>query len=151
GHGSHRAVGVNSTDGLVARVGHKNSAKVVNRDPARIIESRGGPGPVDETGRAVAGDRRHIAAGVNFPNAMVAGVGDVNVARAITRDALRIVELREGSLVVKETRNPVTRDGRHRATGVYTADTVIARVGDVNDIIGGSGQTGEAAEPGRGT
>jgi len=95
---------VSSPHGVVARVGHVDSAQRVYGDSAGAVELRGRSRAVDEPRRTVAGDRRHVAAGVDPAHGVIARVGDVDIARAVNRHALRVVEPGGRPLIVKEVR-----------------------------------------------
>ncbi|MCG3159467.1 MAG: hypothetical protein JMDDDDMK_00456 [Acidobacteria bacterium] len=146
GHRRHIAVGINSANRVIAGVGHVDSAQCVNRHSARAVESRCRTCAVNKSRRAVARKSRHVSAGVNFADAVVAGVGDVDVPRAVNRHALRVVELGEASLIVQKSGRSVARDSRHCAARVNGANAVVACVGHVNNIARPCGNARQIAE-----
>ena len=137
--GDDRSVGKNLADALVIRIGDVQVESRIHGDASgRVQLGAGGQSVVAaESFRPVSRHRgdRSIE---NHADALVRGVGDVQVAGGIHGDALGILQLGAGgrAVVAAVARRPVSRHGGDESIGDL-ADAVVPRVGDVDDAAGG--------------
>src|SRR6185437_2094088 len=88
---------------------------------------------------SVASDGRDLARGVDFPYAVVSGIGDVDVAARIDSDAVNVGDLGAGAgFVIAEIAGiSVSGDGADVSTrGGHHSDAVAVIVGDVDIAVG---------------
>ena len=130
-----RPAGVDLADTVVAGIGEVEVPGAVQPHADGIVELRRGCRPAVPAGalspRArYRGDR---PAGIDFADALVAGIGDVEVARAVQRRASGEVELRRGCrpAVPAEAGGPRSRHRGDRPIGIDPADALVAGIGDV--------------------
>ena len=117
---------------VVARVGDVDVTLLVDGHAAGRVEERGRERlAVGVAGRARAGQRPHLTLLRDDADAVVVGVGDVDVSVFIDRHADRRVELRRAGRAVGVAGR--ARAGQRRDDALFRnfADAVVARVGDV--------------------
>ncbi len=118
-------------DAVVVGVGDDHAPRAVHRHAHRPVELRLRAGAVAPARHAGAGQRRHDAVGRHLADRVVAGVGDVEIARRVQRQARRRVEARRGALPVPEAFGAAGERG-DTAVGAQHADAVVvAAVADV--------------------
>lgn len=135
GQGAHRAVGTDHPDTVVVGIGHVDLALRVHRDAHRCIEAclRG-----HSIGIALftTGQRADLAIGADAADRMVAGVGHVQVALRIGRDARRCIEAGLQRRAINASL-ALPRYGFDAAIGQAAADPVVVTgIGEVDAAIG---------------
>ncbi|OQB91096.1 MAG: hypothetical protein BWX86_02093 [Verrucomicrobia bacterium ADurb.Bin122] len=130
----HAAVGGDPADGGVARIGHVERAVGLRGQRRGEIEQGHGTGAIRRTcARGDAGPGGNGAGGEHeAAHRVVAGVGDVEIARAIECEGLGHVETRGGTRAVRRARLAGgAGQCRHHARRRDAADRVVARIGHV--------------------
>src|SRR5262249_48291342 len=135
GDGDDDAVGQNLADAVGARVGDEDVAEGVGGEGGRLVcHRRGARAVVAAVARGPsAGDGDNDSVGLDLADAVVALVGEVDVAAAIDGHAPRRVDLGRGggAVVAAVARGPGAGDGDDVAGGLDDlADAVVVRVRD---------------------
>jgi hypothetical protein len=141
------AIGSDAADCVVAGVGDVEVAGAIAGEAERKVETRGGADPVGRSGGAErAGNRGDDTGRRDAADGVVVGVGDVEVAGVVAREALRIIETRVCPRAVHRARRAGRAGyGRDLAGRGDAADGVVVEVGD-EEVAGGV--EGQAARPG---
>jgi len=103
----------------------------VDRDGARRVECGRQCRAVQVAGDAAAGHRRHRAVPADAADAVVVGIGDVDVAVTVDGHADRSVEAGGALDAVGVARLAAARQRAHAAVGCHLADRVVVRIGHV--------------------
>ena len=130
-----RPGGIHLANPVAAGIGDVEIACPVHRHTTGGGELRLGrrtPVPA-ETALPGPRDRGDRPGGIHLADALVEGIGDVEVARPVHRHAMGISELRLGrrTPVPAETARAGPRDRSDRPGGIHLADAVVALIGDV--------------------
>lgn len=130
----YRAGKCDAADDAIADVGDVERVRDrVVHDAVRRAERCAGADGIDVAGRAGAGQRRHLSAGGDLADGVIAGVGHVEVAGVVERHTARIAEARREAASVDEALHSRIADDRVRdAVRRHFADGVIVRVDDVD-------------------
>ena len=116
------------------------------------MELGGGGGIVvsRKTGYAIAGDGGDDPRRIDLADAMISGVGDVEIAGAVGEDGGRRVELGGGGGVVvsRKTGYAIAGDNGAASGWVDTADAMVAGIGDVDGISRGDEEAGWSVKNG---
>ena len=133
--------GIDSTDAVVAGVGEVEVACGVEGESGGKVELSGGcesvvAGEARSTGSCNRGD--DARGEVEFADAVIVGVGEVEVAGGVEGEALGGVECGGdgGAIVAREALCAGAGDSADLAEGVDFADVVVGCLGDV-EIAGG--------------
>ena len=132
----HPVTGRHFPHAVVVEVRDVEVAGAVHRDILRPVQLRGrGRAAVAAESRRARPCHRgdHAGARRHFPDALVAAVGDVEMAGAVHRYTEREIEPRLGrrAVVAAEPRYARPRDRRDHAVRRHPADAVIIEVGEV--------------------
>ena len=134
-NGRDRPGGVDLADPVVARIGKVEVARAVHRYACGRVDLRLSrrSAVTADTALPRARHGRDRPGGVDLADPVVAGIGKVEVARAVHRYAIGSGERRlsRRPAIAAETELPRARHGRDRPGGVDLADAVVASVGDV--------------------
>ena len=118
------AVRQNLAQRVVAGIRDEQRAAAIERDAGRRVERRRCALPVGKTRHVLPRQCPHLAVGADRADAIVIGVGDIDIALVVHRDADRPVEPRLRRRAVAIARRPVTRERRDRAVRADPADTI---------------------------
>src|SRR5208282_5051307 len=133
--GGDDAVGADLADPVVAGIGEEEVTGGIHRDAVRLVKLglRGRTVVAAEARYPSARDGGDDAVGADLADPVVAGVGDVEVAGGVHRDALRMVELgsRGRTAVATEARYPSARDGTDGDRDLFERRGAAGEVGAV--------------------
>ena len=120
----------------------------VDRHASGIAEPCGAARPVGASGRACqARQRRHDAAGRDFPDRVIVGVRDIQDAGAVDGNPPGLIESRGGaSPIGTPGRTRQARQRGHDAAGRDPPDRVIVGVGDIHGAGAVDGHPSRAIE-----
>jgi hypothetical protein len=122
---------------MVAAIGHVKVARGVDGEASRGPECGSGAVAVRETECAGAGERGDHTRRRDHADTVVERICDENVAGAVDRHALRLVELRGCASTVGKAGGAGPREGGHYAGRCDSANNVITGVRHV-DVVAGS-------------
>src|SRR5207249_5149773 len=107
-------------------------ARNIRCDPIRRVKLRLGSHPVGTT-LTSAGDRSHHARRCELPDRAVCSIRDVDIVRAIHRDAMRIEKPRVAPRAISAARTPgQASESAHYCRGSDFAYSGILRIRNVN-------------------
>ena len=137
---------------MVVAVGNEEVAVAADEDRGRRVEfgSGGGVAVSRKTGCAAAGDGGDDPRRIDLADAMVAGIGDVEVAAAVGADGGRRVELGGdgGVAVSRKTGRAAAGDSGDASDGMDAADAMVARIGNVDGVSRGDEEAGWSVQNG---
>lgn len=125
-----RAIGTDATHRVVEQVGHQQRAMGIEGQRHRRIEARRDAQAIGQPRALAAGQGTHVAVGADHPDAVVEGVGHIDLALRVHRDAHRCIEARLRGRPIGVTLL-ATGQRDHLAIGADTAERVVAGVGYV--------------------
>src|SRR5204863_18727 len=130
---THYACGRDLADGAVVVVAHIDIARAVGGDAARASKARRGPGRVGAAGQVGrTGERGHYACGRDLADGAVAGVGHIDIARAVGGNAAWEIKARRGPGSVGASEQARSGERAHRACGRELADSVVVVAGYID-------------------
>ncbi|VUM26694.1 hypothetical protein PGKDCPLP_04105 [Stenotrophomonas maltophilia] len=125
-----RAVGTDPTHRVVEQVGHQQRAVRIEGQCHRCIEACIARQAIGQPRALAAGQGTHVAVGTDHPDAVVEGVGHIDLALRVHRDAHRCIEARLRGRAIGVALFATGQRG-HLAIGADTADRVVAGVGHI--------------------
>lgn len=146
-HGADRSVGAYAAHGIVEQVGHQQRALRIEGQGHRRIEARSGARAIGQARPIAAGQGAHVAIGTDHPDAVIEGIGHVDLALRIHCDAHRRIEacLRGRAIGVALF---ATGQRGHLAIGADAADGMVAGVGHIQVALRVGGNARRRIETG---